>query len=137
MNVSIASGANDKLLDAQSKGAVFLIGGPGYHGSDRQTGLKPTIVTGVTPEMAIWEEETFGPSASLYTFTDDEDAVAMANKSVYGLNAAIHTTNMERAIDMARKLEVGQVHINNLTEYDEGMSSLSLLRRSDNRPKGR
>ena len=43
----------------------------------------------------------------------------MANDSSYGLNAAVHSRNMERALDIARELEVGQVHINNLTEYDE------------------
>lgn len=117
----MANNANAKLLDAHKKGAEFLVGGAEPEGN--VLSLKPTIVTSITPEMTIFEEETFGPSASLYTFQDDAEAVKLANASIYGLNAAIHTTNMERGIDMARELEVGQVHINNLTEYDERKSN--------------
>ncbi|KAF7560947.1 hypothetical protein G7046_g3199 [Stylonectria norvegica] len=117
VTVQMANNANTKLLDAQNKGAEFLVGGAEPNGG--VLSLQPTIVTSVTPDMIMFEEETFGPSASLYTFEDDAEAIALANASIYGLNAAIHTTNMERGIDIARELEVGQVHINNLTEYDE------------------
>ena len=113
----MAEAAQKKLLDAEQKGAQFLFGGPGYA---KKSGLIPSIMTGVNETMTVFDEETFGPSASLYTFQDDDEAIALANNSEYGLNAAIHTTNMERGIDMGRELEVGQVHINNLTEYDEG-----------------
>ena len=109
----------DSLVQkAIMSGAKALVGGTGL--SPSKLGLKPTILTGVEKHMAISDQETFGPSASLYTFKTDEEAIQMANDSEYGLNAAIHTTNMERAIRLARELEVGQVHINNLTEYDEG-----------------
>lgn len=117
INVSIASNANAALLDAQSKGAEFLFGGPGFQSN--ASALKPTIVTSVTEDMTIFDAETFGPSASLYTFDSDSEAVELANRSIYGLNAAVHTTNLSRGIDIARQLQVGQVHINNLTEYDE------------------
>ncbi|CAM1503360.1 Fc.00g081360.m01.CDS01 [Cosmosporella sp. VM-42] len=117
VTLQMATNANAKLVDAYRKGAEFLIGGAELDGNG--LGLKPTIVTSITPEMAIFEEETFGPSASLYTFKDDTEAVQLANASIYGLNAAVHTTSMERGIEIARELEVGQVHINNLTEYDE------------------
>lgn len=113
----MANNANAKLVDAQNKGAEFLVGGTESDGNILS--LKPTIVTSVTPEMAMYDEETFGPSASLYTFKDDVEAIKIANDSIYGLNAAIHTTNMQRGIEMARQLEVGQVHVNNLTEFDE------------------
>ena len=122
INLRIAENANNRLVEAQKKGAEFLIGGPGFNIDTG--GLKPSIVTNVTKDMTIFEEETFGPSASLYVFQDDADAIKIANNSIYGLNAAVHTTNMGRGLDVARKLEVGQVHINNLTAFDEGKAVL-------------
>ncbi len=118
VTAGMAAAANVKLEDAEKKGARFIFGGPGFVDATGAS-LKPTIVTDVRPDMKIWDEETFGPSASLYTFKTDEEAIEMANNSEYGLNAAIHTTNMERGITISRELEVGQVHINNMTEYDE------------------
>lgn len=124
VTVGMARNANRKLLDAQSKGASFLFGGPDPEEKFTDTipdaaSMRPTIVTGVTKEMEIWDDESFGPSASLFIVKDDAEAIALANNSSYGLNAAVHTTNMERGIDVARQIEVGQVHINNMTEYDE------------------
>lgn len=117
-SLNFAKSANQKLEDAESKGATFLIGGPGM--SLKSGGLKPTIVLGVTKDMDMFDEETFGPSASLYPFEDDEEAITIANQSTYGLNAAIHTKDLMKGIKMARRLEVGQVHINNMTVFDEG-----------------
>lgn len=117
VNSRIKEHADAKVMNASRQGAKVLVGGPGS--SNDASCLRPTILTGVTRDMAIFDEETFGPSASLYTFDDDEEAIQLANASEYGLNASIHTTNMERGIAMARELEVAQVHINNLTGYDE------------------
>ena len=114
---AMAENAEKRVLEAEKKGAKFLVGGSGF--DDTTGGLKTTILTGVNKDMSISDEETFGPSASLYTFKTDLEAIEMANDSEYGLNAAVHSSNMERALDIARELEVGQVHINNLTEYDE------------------
>ena len=114
---AMAENAEQRVLEAQKKGAKILVGGSGF--DDTTGGLKTTVLTGVTKDMSISDEETFGPSASLYTFKTDLEAIEMANDSMYGLNAAVHSRNMERALDIARELEVGQVHINNLTEYDE------------------
>ncbi|KAH8892189.1 aldehyde dehydrogenase [Thozetella sp. PMI_491] len=117
VNLRMAQTANSRIVEAHQKGAEFLIGKLDLQ--DDSLSLVPTILTSVTPDMQIFDEETFGPSASLYIFKDDKAAIDMTNASAYGLNAAIHTTNMERGIEIARALEVGQVHINNLTEYDE------------------
>jgi acyl-CoA reductase-like NAD-dependent aldehyde dehydrogenase len=113
--------ADDKLVEAQEKGAKFLVGGPSFDGESPS--LQPTIVTGVTDAMKIFDEESFGPSASLYVVKDDKEAIELADVSQYGLNAAVHTTNMERGINVARALEVRQCHINNITEHDERKSS--------------
>ncbi|KAF2010489.1 aldehyde dehydrogenase [Aaosphaeria arxii CBS 175.79] len=110
-----ATHAYDVLVDAQEKGAKFLVGGPEYI---RPTSLKPTLVTNVSRDARIWDEETFGPSASVYIAEDDDDAIAKANDSAYGLNAAVHSTSWEHAYNVSKQLEYGQVHINNMTPSD-------------------
>ena len=112
----LASKACAKLVEAEEKGAKFIVGSPQYVGA---AGLRPSLVTGVTKNMSIFDEETFGPSAAVYIVKDDEEAIQTANDSEYGLNAAIHTRDMYRGVSMGRRLEVGQVHINSLTENDE------------------
>ncbi|OCT50234.1 Vanillin dehydrogenase [Cladophialophora carrionii] len=106
----------DKLRDAQQKGATFLVGGPemASHSS-----LVPTIVTGVTKEMQVSDEEAFGPSFSLSVAKDDREAIQMANDTKYGLNAAIHSTNMQHALEVAREIDTAQIHINSMTAHDE------------------
>jgi acyl-CoA reductase-like NAD-dependent aldehyde dehydrogenase len=108
--------SKDKLVDAEKKGAKFLIGGPSYSGI---ASLVPTIVTGVTPEMEIYHEESFGPSVALFIARDDGHAIEIANDTPYGLNAAVHSKNMQRALGIARELECAQVHVNNMTAHDE------------------
>lgn len=110
-----ATHAHDVLVDAQEKGAKFLVGGPEYLSA---TSLKPTLVTNVTRKARIWDEETFGPSASVYIAEDDEDAITKANDSAYGLTAAVHSKSWEHAYNVARQLEYGQVQINNMTCSD-------------------
>jgi acyl-CoA reductase-like NAD-dependent aldehyde dehydrogenase len=118
-----ATHAYDVLKDAQDKGAKFLIGGPEFL---TPTSLKPTLVTNVPWEARIRDEETFGPSASVYIAEDDDDAIAKANDSAYGLNAAVHSTSWEHAYNVAKQLEYGQVQINNLTCSDSSKSTLYL-----------
>lgn len=103
------------LIDAQEKGSEFIIGGPEFLS---RTSLKPTIVTNVSRDARIRDEETFGPSVSVYMAKNDDDAVALANDSTYGLSAAVHSTSWEHAYKVARQLEYGQVHINNMTSGD-------------------
>jgi acyl-CoA reductase-like NAD-dependent aldehyde dehydrogenase len=117
VTLQMVKNSNDKLLEAQEKGAKFLAGGPSFDGETPS--LKPTILTGVTQAMKIFDEESFGPSVSLYVVKNDQEAIDLVNVSEYGLNAAVHSTNMERAINVARALEVRQCHINNITEHDE------------------
>ncbi|CAI6340893.1 unnamed protein product [Periconia digitata] len=107
--------ALDVLKDAETLGAKFIVGGTDC-ASD--VSLKPTIVEGVTREMRIFDEETFGPSVSVYKAENDDEAVRMANDSKYGLNAAVHSKSWEHAYTIASQLEYGQVHINNMTLMD-------------------
>ncbi|WP_459709871.1 succinic semialdehyde dehydrogenase [Actinophytocola sp. KF-1] len=73
---------------------------------------EPTILTGVTPDMAVHGEETFGPVVSVYPFADDDQAVALANATEYGLGASIWSRDVARARDLAARVKAGQVNIN-------------------------
>jgi len=112
----IVKQSHEKLVDAEKKGAKFLVGEAKIH---ELASLKPVILTNVTKDMDIADEESFGPSMSLYVAKDDEEAIKIANDTVYGMNAAIHSTNMPRALRIARELEYAGVHINGLTVHDE------------------
>lgn len=120
----IAETALSILQDAKDKGAKFLTGGPEYASKNA---VKPSLVQ-IDPkttqdQIRIVDEESFGPSASVYIVDTDAEAVALANRSAYGLNATIHTKNMERAIKMGRDLEYGQVHANSISVYVSRESS--------------
>jgi succinate-semialdehyde dehydrogenase/glutarate-semialdehyde dehydrogenase len=97
--------------DARSKGARVLAGGrarpdlgPYFY--------EPTVLEGVTPEMACFAEETFGPVVSVYRFGEEADAVARANEGQYGLNASIYSQDGTRARALARRIRCGTVNIN-------------------------
>jgi acyl-CoA reductase-like NAD-dependent aldehyde dehydrogenase len=77
--------------------------------------VAPTVLGGVTPDMTIAQEEIFGPVASLMRFGNDDQAVAIANGTNYGLTAAICTRDEARAARLAQRLEVGMVFVNNYT----------------------
>ncbi|KAF4630451.1 hypothetical protein G7Y89_g7688 [Cudoniella acicularis] len=117
VSATISSSTHAKLLDAASKGATFLLGGPTY--SENGISLAPTIVTGVTREMIMWDEETFGPCVAVFVVESGEEAVALVNESSYGFSTSIHTRDLERALEMSRGLEVGQVQVNANTVYGE------------------
>jgi acyl-CoA reductase-like NAD-dependent aldehyde dehydrogenase len=118
VSAEVVRKAHDRLVEAEQKGATFILGGPKYTGPAQ---LLPTIVTGVTRDMSIFDIESFGPSVSVYIVKDEEEAIHVANDSVYGLNASVHSSDMYRAVKVARQLEFGQVHVNSLTAYNEGI----------------
>jgi acyl-CoA reductase-like NAD-dependent aldehyde dehydrogenase len=117
VTAAMAKGAHDKLLDAQSKGAKILLGGPQY---SEKNALVPTIVIGVTKEMVMWNEETFGPSVAVFIVDNDEEAIELVNDTPYGFSTSIHTMNLTRALKISKELEVGQVQVNANTVYGEG-----------------
>lgn len=112
VNTRIVSNAYNMLVDAESKGAKFILGKPKYL---NETTLAPTLLTNVTKEMKIWDEESFGPSATIIIVGDDDEAIRVVNESSYGLDAFVHTRDMKRALYMARSLEVGKMRVNGTT----------------------
>ena len=80
---------------------------------------RPTVISGVTSGMSVYAEESFGPVVSVIKARDSEDALKIANDTVYGLSAAVITNDLQKALDMAQRLESGMVHINHSTAYDE------------------
>ena len=104
----------DHIQDAVDKGASVVAGGE-WEGNRCQ----PTILEGVTPEMDVYAEETFGPVTSLYPVDSVDEAIELANESEFGLSAAIYTTDLEAAMKFANDVESGMVHVNAPTMYAE------------------
>ncbi|MGB0127814.1 MAG: aldehyde dehydrogenase family protein [Rhodocyclaceae bacterium] len=102
------------VQDALAKGARLLLGGRG-EGAFYQ----PTILAGVTPDMVVFREESFGPAVSVIRAKDSEDALRVANDSCYGLSAALITNDLQKAFDLSLRLESGMVHVNDCTILDE------------------
>lgn len=88
-------------------------------GKWRGNRCEPTILTGVTAQMTLCKEETFGPVTSVYAVDSAEEALALANDSVYGLSAAIYTSNITQALKFALEVKSGMVHVNAPTAQDE------------------
>jgi aldehyde dehydrogenase (NAD+) len=93
-------------------GATVVAGGERPKGLDKGFYFKPTILADVTPDSFIAQEEVFGPVMSVVRYRDDDEAVAIANDSQYGLNGAVWGSDTERAVGIARRLRTGQVAIN-------------------------
>jgi aldehyde dehydrogenase (NAD+) len=108
----------DRILkcigDAQREGAVLACGGKPAAGDDLGNGLfiEPTIFTGVENQMAIAQEEVFGPVLSIIPFDTEEQAISIANDTKYGLASGIWTTNLSRALRVSRAVHAGTVWVN-------------------------
>ena len=97
--------------DAVAKGATVVAGG--NHRPDiAPYYFEPTILTGVTPDMTCYAGETFGPLVSVYPVTDDAEAIAWANASEYGLNAAVYSSDLARGRHVAAQVRCGTVNVN-------------------------
>ncbi|MEO5933650.1 MAG: aldehyde dehydrogenase family protein [Duganella sp.] len=95
------------------EGAELLTGGPGKpEGLAAGHFVKPTVFANVTPSMTIAREEIFGPVLSILTYETEDEAVAIANDTPYGLQAYVSSTDLERANRVAARLIAGRVHIN-------------------------
>jgi acyl-CoA reductase-like NAD-dependent aldehyde dehydrogenase len=107
------------LEDALEKGATIVAGGE--RDSDRPTNLyyQPTIVDGVGLDTLINRDETFGPIVPVISVSGDDEALAVANDSYLGLQAAVYTKSLKRAFRYLDNLQVGNVVVNDSTDYWE------------------
>jgi vanillin dehydrogenase len=114
VNASALERVSGLVQDAVDKGAQVLVGGeaegPCY---------KPTVLKGVTAEMRIYSEESFGPVVPVLTVDGPEEAVRVANDTEYGLAAAVFGRHVPTALDVARQIESGICHVNGSTVHDE------------------
>jgi succinate-semialdehyde dehydrogenase / glutarate-semialdehyde dehydrogenase len=109
-----------QVLDAVAKGATITTGGRRLNADDIGEGFDggyfyaPTVLTGVTPEMLIYREETFGPVAPVIVFDDPTQVIDMANDTDYGLASYVYTNDLSRAFRTAEQLRFGIVGINDI-----------------------
>ncbi|HEY9303271.1 MAG TPA: aldehyde dehydrogenase family protein [Mycobacterium sp.] len=104
----VAAHVNRALDD----GAKVVTGGGRPAGLDTGFYFEPTILTEVTPDATIAQEEVFGPVLSVLRYHDDDDAVRIANNSQYGLSGAVWGTDVDRAVAVARRVRTGQIAVN-------------------------
>jgi acyl-CoA reductase-like NAD-dependent aldehyde dehydrogenase len=100
--------------DAVNKGAKLLCGK-----THKDQYYWPTVLSGITPDMKIFYEESFGPVTSIIKVKSAEEALEIANNTDYGLSAGVITNDMQKALDLAFGLESGMVHLNDCTVADE------------------
>lgn len=118
----ISRQALDRILGAVDGavrgGAGTLLTGGARIGGDLAAGyyIEPTVFGGVDNRSDLAQIETFGPVVSIIRFSDDDEAVAIANDSIYGLNAFVHTRDLIRAHSAARRLESGSVWVNTFSD---------------------
>jgi len=102
---------NEQVQDAVSKGATLHAGG--VLGEGPAAYYSPAVLTGITPEMRAYREELFGPVAVVYAVDSDDEALALANDTDYGLGGAVFSTDVKRAEKVAQRLESGMANVNN------------------------
>ena len=99
---------------ARRAGATLALGGAQLPGPGMY--IEPTVITGVTPEMAIACEEVFGPVLAVLTFKDLDEAVSLANSTLYGLSAAVWSQDFSTCLQAARRIRAGTVWVNTFLE---------------------
>jgi len=114
INDKQAAQVKAQIEDAVAKGAKVELGG-GVNGRF----VEPTILTNVTPDMLIYQNETFGPVVPVIPFRTDEEAIAISNDSEYGLSSGVITRNENRGLSIAERLQTGMCHINCSSVNDE------------------
>jgi acyl-CoA reductase-like NAD-dependent aldehyde dehydrogenase len=114
VNEGALNRVTEHVEDAVAKGAKLVTGG-------KAQGLyfTPTVLIGVTPEMRVYSEESFGPVVAIVPVNGIDEAVRVANDTEYGLSAAVFSGKVDTAMDVARRLETGICHINDATVNDE------------------
>jgi benzaldehyde dehydrogenase (NAD) len=114
INADAVARVSSLVQDAVAKGARALSGGE----ADGPC-FPPTVLAGVTPEMRVYAEESFGPLLAVVSVDGADEAVRVANDTDYGLSAAVFSENVPAALELAQRIESGICHINDTTVHDE------------------
>ena len=110
INSEAITKVQEHIADATAKGAKVILGGETPQGPGNF--LAPTIVTGATKDMAVSTEETFGPFAPLFKFEDEDEVIALANDTIFGLASYFYAKDLSRVYKVAEALEYGIVGVN-------------------------
>ena len=116
INEAAIAKVDRQVQDAVARGATLLAGGSRLTDNGLENGCfyGATLLSNVSPEMLIYQEETFGPVAAVVPFDDQDDVIAMANDTTYGLAAYIYTQNLSRAYRAFEQLHFGIIGINDI-----------------------
>ena len=109
-----AQNLNDVVDQAITDGARPILRGEVNGGL-----FDPVVLLDVTPDMDVAQRELFGPVVSLIPFKDDDEAVEIANNTQFGLSGAVHTRNLDRGLELAKRVQTGMIHVNDCTIHDE------------------
>lgn len=126
MGAQVSESQLKKILSyieiGKKEGAKVATGGERFIEGDAKNGyfMKPTLLTNVTNDMRVAREEIFGPVGVVIKFKTEEEVIAMANDSVYGLGGGVFTTNLNRAIRVARGIRTGRVWVNTYNTFPAG-----------------
>ena len=118
-NEAVAAKMDAHVADAREQGARVLTGGARAGGHPTDLYYPVTVVDGVSTEMLAFREETFGPILPITTFVDDDEAIALANDSHLGLQAAVFTSSLKRAFRYVDRLRMGSIVVNDTTDFWE------------------
>lgn len=126
MGAQVDQGQLRKIMSyvnlAKEEGATIACGGEPYTDGSCANGsfMKPTLIVNATNDMRVAQEEIFGPVAVVIKFKTEEEVIAMANDSVYGLGGAVWTRDINRAIRVARGVETGRMWVNTYNQIPSG-----------------
>jgi benzaldehyde dehydrogenase (NAD) len=107
----------DSIVQRSIQGGARLAEGGTYDGLF----YRPTVLADVTTDLPAWTDETFGPVAPIVTFDSDDEAIALANSSEYGLAGAVYSRSISRGLAIANRIKAGMVHVNDQTVNDEAI----------------
>jgi len=114
INSKQADALNQVVDEALAQGARAALRGTVIGGL-----FDPVVLVDVKPDMRVAQTELFGPVVCMIPFGDDDEAVTMANDSSFGLSGAVHTRDLNRGIELAKRVQTGMIHVNDTTIHDE------------------
>ena len=126
MGAQVSERQMEKILEyveiGQNEGATVAVGGKRASGEGVDNGyfIEPTLLTNVSNDMRVAQEEIFGPIGVVITFKDEEDLIRMANDSVYGLGGGIFTQDIGRALRVANGIKTGRIWVNTYNQFPAG-----------------